>query len=203
MSQVASKIEIWNMALSFLGVSNPVSDEDEDSREAYACRLFYNTTLEATFRDYDWPFATKREDLALVETDPNDEWGFSYQYPADAVYLQSILSGERTDDFQSLVRYEIVEDATGKLIYSDQEDAVAKITVMRTDVEFYPSDFVLAVARRLASYIAPMVTGGDPFKREERNFQLYRMEIGNARASAFNEVQPDEEPDSEMIRARE
>jgi len=63
-------------------------------------------------------------------------------------------------------------------------------------------DFILALSFRLAFYIAPTLTKGDPFKIKTEMFQAFQNELGRARSSAFNEEQLEEEPEAETIRGR-
>lgn len=199
----ASEIAICNMALSHLGVAKEIANlETENSQEAAACRRFFAQARDNTLRDYPWPFATKIEALALVEEEPNDEWGYSYRVPSDFVRLRRILSGERNDTRQTRVSYRIVRDTAGLLIYTDQENAEIEYTIRETDPTRYPSDFVMALSLRLAAYIAPRLTGGDPFKLGERALQLHEYEIRKAQSSATIEEQADDNPDSEFIRER-
>ncbi len=196
--------EIANMALGHLNISSDIADLDtERSSEARSCRRFYAVARDVVLRDFDWYFARIRTELALVEEDPNDEWGFSYRYPSNCLMLRKIWSTQRNDSRQTQVSYEIVQDGTGSLIYTDQEDAVARYTSQVTNPNFFQPDFVLALSARLAAYIAPALTGGDPFKLGERAFQVYSLEIGRARVNAANEEQPEQEVESEFYRIRD
>jgi hypothetical protein len=78
-------VDICNLALSHVGVSTEIANLDtERSKEAQACRRFYEPTREEVLRAFAWPFATRFVDLQLVEEEPNDEWAYSYRYPATA-----------------------------------------------------------------------------------------------------------------------
>lgn len=201
---MASKTEIANLALSHIGVGKEVANLDtEKSQEAQACRRYYDLALESTLRDFDWPFATKYQALALVENDPNDEWGFSYRYPPDCIKIRKILSGTRNDNRQSRVPFIEAQDDSGKLIFTDQSEAQIKYTPFTTNTSIYPQDFIMALSFRLAVYIAPRVTGGDPFKVGERAIRLYQYELTRAYANSGNEEQEEETPESEYIRSRE
>lgn len=199
-----SEIAICNMALSHLGVGKEIANlETETSQEAAACRRFFSVARDNTLRDYPWPFTTKIQALALIETDPNDEWNYSYRYPSDCLRLRRVLSGIRNDNRQTRVPYKIAQDAAGQLIYTDTENAEVEYTIRETDPSRYPSDFVMAFSLRLASYIAPRLTKGDPFKLGDRALQLHQYEVQKAMASAHVEEQQEELPDSEFIRERE
>jgi hypothetical protein len=200
----SSETEIANMALSHLGIGKEIQNiETESSQEAKACRRFFDTARDAVLRDFPWPFATKLVDLGLVEEDPNDEWGFSYRYPSDAIALRRILSGIRNDTLASRVPYKVGQDSQGLLIFTDAEDAQMEYTVREEAVERFSPDFILALSMRLAVYVAPRLTGGDPFKIGQRAMSLYMAEIGLAQASATGEEQPEQQPDSEFITGRE
>jgi hypothetical protein len=201
---MAAKVDICNLALSHLGIGKDLTDVDTDAgQEALACRRFYSTALEKVLRDYDWPFATVIEALALVEEDPNDEWAFSYRYPSGALKFRRILSGQRNDTRQSRVPYRLISDSQGRLILTDAEQAEGEYTANVTDPALYSPDFVIALSYLLGGFIAPRLTAGDPYKLGEKSLRMYEYEISKARANAANEEQPDELPDAEMIIARE
>lgn len=196
--QLASATEICNFALSHLGAGEISNFETEKSPKAVACRRFYDVALKATLRDFPWPFATKIAALGLVAEDPNEEWGFSYQYPVDCLKIRRILSGNRVDTQDTRILYKIA----GTEIFTDKSQAVAEYTAITDDPLRYPPDFVLAFSLRLAAYVAPSVTGGDAFKLGDRVMQLYQIEISRAEATALNEETSDPQPDSSFILAR-
>lgn len=208
------------MAIAHLGSTKWIDDiETERSPAARACNLFYMTALRATFRDFDHPFSSKYVTLELLTEDevddehPTEEYRYAYRYPSTALRFRRILNpgGRNLTKSQKPV-YKIISDegeeveaeaaASGCRILTDLKDAKAEISIIRADVERYPDDFKLAFTRRLASYIAPMVTGGDPFKMQQSNFALYRMELQKAEANAGNEESVDEVPDADHLQAR-
>jgi len=201
---VESSTEICNLALSHLAINSQISNLDsESSAEARACRLFFNITRDAVLRDFAWPFATKIETLSLVEANPNDEWDYSYRVPSDCLFHRRILSGVRNDTQDSKIPYRIIQDDDGLLILTDQSDAELEYTIRESRVNHWFSDFCLAMSFRLASYIAPQVTGGDPFKLGDRAIKFYQYELAKAQNNAFNEQQSDAKIEAESIRARE
>lgn len=202
---VQSTTEIANLALGHLAVSKQVSDLtnlQERTAEALACRRFFNVALDRILGEFPWPFATRFAFLGLIEELEDEEWTYSYQYPADCVTLRRLLSGKRMDTEDTQVPYRLVEGAAGHAILTDQEDAQAEYTGRITDVLRYPADFTMAFSYLLAFMIAPSVTQGDQFKLGERAGQLYFIEVERAKARAFNEQRRDLDPEPEMIRAR-
>jgi len=202
---MTSQVEICNMALSHLGVGKAIANlTTEKSQEAAACNLFFDTVRDAVLGDFAWPFATKFVTLELIEefTDSTAEWGFSYRYPVDCIKFRRILSGSRNDSRQTRVPFRLVEDESGTLIYTDKEDAEGEYTVRQEDYSRFSADFTLAMSVRLAINIAPRLTKGDPFKIKKDLMVQYQGEITPAEASATNEEQPEERPESEFISSR-
>ena len=207
---MSTPTEISNLALANLGISKVIANLDtERSNESVTCRQFYETVRDAVLRDFAWPFASKQAPLGLV-TDftgvvsiPPPEWTYNYAYPSDCIRFGRILSGDRNDTRQSRVPVKFFYGASGRLIACDMINAVAEYTMKVTDSSRFTPDFVIALSFRLSSYIAPRLTGGDPFKMGPNALKMYQMELTQARASAVNEDQPEEDPQAEGIRARD
>lgn len=199
---MASKTTIYNLAISHLGTGKTVQDYTEPSAEAVICTRFYDITLEEVLRDFHWPFARRVAALSLIEEDPTDEWGYSYGYPSDCAKFRRILSGVRNDTRQSKVPFVITHGSTQRAIFCDVEDAVGEWTKKVTDVGRFPADFMMALSLRLAYYVSPALTKGDPFKLGEKALLKYNMEIQAAQANSLGEEQDEEEPDSLFVRER-
>lgn len=201
---MAAKDNLCNMALSHLGVGKEIASLDtERSEEAAACRRFYDQVIEETQRDFAWSFTSVIDDLALVSSNPNEEWAYAYRYPSACKRFRRILSGARNDSRQSRVPHRIIKDGSGQLILTDMVSAKGEWYELVTDPTKFPPDYKMAASFLLAFYIAPRVTGGDPFKLGERAGRMYQAWIEKARSNNENEQQPDEEPEAENIRARE
>jgi len=198
-----SETEIANLALSHISAKEINNLQSEKSNEAASARRFFVQARDQVLRDFPWHFATRFQVLALIEQDPTIEWTFSYAQPSDLIYARRILSGVRNDTRMSRVKFRIVQGTSSNFIFTDQEDACLEYTVKETNPERFPPDFTNALAWRLAHYMAPRVTRGDPFKLGNRALQHYVLEISRAQATAANEGQIDEIPDSEYIIERE
>lgn len=200
---MASTINIYNMALGHIGSAATIADINESSAEARACRTFYDTCKNACLRDFRLPFSAAFQALAMVEEDPTTEWAFSYNYPNNCLFIRRIFSGIRNDTNDSRVPYIVGQDSNGQLlIYTDAEQAEIEFTAKSDNPVIYPPDFVLGLSYRLASYIAPLITKGDPFKLGDKSFQLYQYHMGRAVSSAGNEEQRDQQPESDFTRSR-
>lgn len=200
---MASKTEICNLAISHLGIGKEIANIDtERTQEANACKRFFETARDATLKDFHWSFATKIVTLNLIEENPNSEWKFSYRYPIDCVQSRRIVSGYKNENRQQRTPYKISKDNAGKVIYTDKETAELEFTSRVTDPAFYPEDFVMAFSFRLAAYVAPRLTKGDPFKLKNDMLAQYEAEIEMAKSNSLNEEQVYEDPESEFIRVR-
>jgi len=204
MSFTTSDTGIANMALGHIGHGKPIGSLSTDaSREAHACRVFFDNSRDEVLRDVAWPFATKYASLSLVEEALTTEWSYSYRVPADCLMFRRIQSGLRNDNRQSKVPYRIGSDSSGGLIYTDHVDAVGEYTKRLTSVEFYPPDFKTLLSMKLASYIVPLISAGDPYKMGDSLAKKYLIQLAITTANARSEEQGEELPQSELIRARE
>jgi hypothetical protein len=195
----ASIADICNMALSHLGIGVEIANLETDmTAEGKACRRYYSTALQDTLRSAHWPFAKRVAALGLVQADPTEEWDYAYRYPTNALYVNRILSGTRTDSKDTATPYRIYGDDAGRLIYTDKVNAEIEYIANVTNPVRFPPDFVLAFSLRLALLVSPRLAGSNPKLRVEVA-ELYRDQIMNARASSANEEQPDLPPESEFI----
>lgn len=191
------------MAISHLGIGTEIGNlETDKSKEAQACRRFYEDARKAVLSDLYWVFATSFKVLGLVETSPSSEWAYSYRYPSDCIDVRRILSGLRDDTQASRVPFRIVKDAQGLLIYTDQPSAEVEYTDNTQDVELFTSEFTLALSFRLASYVSARLTGGDPFKLKQEMMVQYGLELGKAKKKNMNEEVSDRQRDSEFVTTR-
>jgi hypothetical protein len=201
---MASKTEMANLAISHLGQGKEVANVDtERSSEALTMRRYLPIVIEMFLKDFPYSFCNVTETLDLVETDPTEEWAYSYRVPTDSLKPIRILSGIRNDSRQSRVPYKIVKDSQGELIYTDMEGAQLEYTQFVNDTSRYPIDVFLAMSFLLAGLAAPRLLGEDPFKMGQRAMEMYRHFKGKADAHDANDQQQEEPPDAEAIRARE
>jgi len=199
-----SKTVICNLAISHLGIGKEIANLDtEKSEEAQACRRFYELARKKVLRDFNWPFATKRVVLSLIEDNPNDEYGYSYRYPSDCINIHKIFSGTRNDTRQSRVHFSIGKDSSARVIFTDEENAEVQYTEDLNNPLFFPPDFELAFSYFLASLVASRLTKGDPFGLRSSALEAYAAAISDTKAGSLNEEQAEENPVSEFERNRE
>ncbi len=83
---MASKVEIANRALQLVGAKRIVS-LTEDSRNARAVNVAYESVKKAELRKHPWGFAIKRVQLAASATVPVFTRGNSFPLPSDFIRL--------------------------------------------------------------------------------------------------------------------
>lgn len=195
---MSSEVEIYNMALGYVGVAREIDAPDEGSTESDQCQRYYAQTRDATLRDFPWPFANKVIALGLVEENPNDDWAYAYRYPTDCLRALRLVTGSRVDTAPP--PFELGHDDAGKLIFTDQAEAVLKYTRRIEDPELFDPAFVEAFAWRLGSKVAIPLSRSE--KERDYAFKRYQFELNVARAHAANEGQVDPAPEAESIRER-
>ncbi len=195
---------IANLAQGHLGNSKKIANLDsEQSTEAAVMRLFYELSRQIVMGDHEWNFTVGEQTLALVATSPNDEYNYSYRYPVGCLDIIKIKNpGVRFDVEGTAVVYKIVKDAAGQLIWTNQENAVIEFIEDVDDPNFFSSPYVMALSYQLASYAAPALTRGDPFKVKQELLGYYQLELGRAKEKDMNEAVSEPLPESDSITVR-
>lgn len=105
------KVEIANLALSHIGMAS-INSMDEASEPARMCKQFYDRCRREVLRHYQWPFATKQVQLALLALTPPN-YLYAYQYPTDCLYMRKLFK----EDFKGLPEknhYQVFYNSTGR-----------------------------------------------------------------------------------------
>lgn len=205
---MSADVDVCNEALSAIGIGDEIQNlESEASKQAQACRRFFARSRDLVLRDFPWPRLKVVEPLALVETDPSEQWGYSYRMPAKAVTILrlQIDISPRLDNSDSRIPYELGRDDEGQLIFSDytvDDRLAAKYIYAETSIERWTPDMVEVLVLLLASKLAPRF-GPDAVKLGTLAYQLYERRRGIARAQALNEESPDPAGDGDLVRARD
>jgi hypothetical protein len=209
---------ICNRALRHLAIGKPIASLTENSENARACADFYDEVRDEVLRDFNWPFARRFAALALVGGTATlavtPEWQYSYRLPDGCLAVRRLMSGSRVETPTTRIPFATGGDDTGGLLYTDQAVVAAtsstlalphlEYTASVTAEARFPVDFAQAFSFKLAFYLAPELTGGDPNKLGARAGGMYERILSGAQLAALYEQQRDVEPvDSEFIRARD
>lgn len=207
MPAVTTVAQVANLALGLIGQRDYLDGVTEDSAEAIAVATFFASARNELLSRYHWRFATKRVVLAIAADGNGDPqvrsgWGYCYAAPADMLVAQRIWDGQREPGEGERIAFgkELNDAGDGHLIVTDQANAELIYTVELATVALWPSLFVMAVAARLAVFLA----GAIPSKSELMpGLQgAATQALLTAASRDFGEGQRDPPADSESIRVR-
>lgn len=220
--------DVANLALAHCGISKPIQNlSTSKDIEAQLARTFFDIARQDVLREFPWYFATKQVAPALIANQPTNEYLYAYQYPSDALRLVRFMSWRLSNDTrQSRVEYRIMQpvpvtlstlspqptsypETTGLWIFTNWPGAnnvlptVIEYIYDNNNVAQWPSDFIIALSYKLASFMVQTLTSGDPNGLKDKIEIEYQKRIDKAKSSGLNEEQRPEDPQSEFIRARD
>lgn len=208
-----TQVGICNLALSRLGVQQDISNINDATSTARACKKVYDQCREHILRERPWPFAQRYVTLALVSEAPNIDWSFAYRYPANFLRVNRIMPTNTTvalpsiyadleyvPNYKQTVPWQEGSDTQGKLIYTDQELAQAVGTYDCDDESQYDPLFVDCLAYKLAYELAMSLTKDNGVRNDM--LANYEVSVQRAMATALNEGFPKEPSESTFITAR-
>lgn len=195
---MATEASICNMALARIQVKQAIGALTDETPVGRLCTRFYDQTRQALLREFPWPFCEQYYTLALVETDPNPRWGYSYRYPTGVLRVNDIVSEERIPSPK--IPFKIGSDTQGRLIYTDELEAVIAANTDVSDTSQMDPLFVDAFAWRMAMELAaPLAESAEVTNYANAK---YEMAIRRAMAAAMNEEAPDEY-EGDLMKARQ
>ncbi|MBQ8920324.1 MAG: hypothetical protein IJ056_09500 [Acidaminococcaceae bacterium] len=181
-------ITISNMALSHIGVAN-IDRIDEASEPARLCKQFFDMARRSTLRRFPWPFATRRETLGLLDTEPGD-YAYAYRYPKECVAIRKLYD-ENYQEIPEYQRYKILGDKEGRVIYTNVEKCICEYTADVKDCDLFDDGFVEALSWKLAADIAFKLTGNQNIQNQcLQAYNAYFDEGSTDAANEENELDP-------------
>lgn len=223
---MTSKIEIFNRALSRIGIDQFISDPQATSKQGNLYRLFYDYCVDQCLADFPWGFATTIVPAAQLAGDPPSGWQYAYAYPVDCVAARQITdeSGVRsvlinylqycwnqnnvpTRLPRAVVPWRVMTAKTGssdaKFIATDMPLAYLLYTRRVTDPNQFDQGFIDALSWRIAmEIVSPFVGAPNGAQLAVTLGNQYRNQLLSARAQALNESGADYRPDPTSIAAR-
>lgn len=178
MASTASRIDIYNMALGFVG-TRTIASPNENTPEAVQCNLYWDRARRSALRDYPYSFARKRVVLAQKPMPDvyEGEWSYAYGLPDGCLKVHAVHDGVQSRvrrDCWALANYE------GEMvIFTKVGLAMADCTVDVENVTMWDELFILAMARKLAALVCVPLIKNNPSKLQELE-QLYQMAIPKA-----------------------
>lgn len=200
MASTAGKIDIYNMALGFIG-TRTVASPNENTPEAIQCSLYWDRARRTALRDYPYRFALQRIKLPLLADAPevySEQWKCVYSQPDKCLKVHSVYTGR---DCAHKARFQIERCSLGNVILTDVEQAVALCTIDEEDLSLWDELFVLVMARKLASLIAIPLLKNNSGKLQELE-QLYQAAVPRAEGHDASEGR-ERQPVDSWLQARE
>ena len=169
---MATKIDICNMALAYLGDRATVVsiDPPEGSPQADHCARFYPIAKGQILAEYPWSFALKRANLARLATAPEGA-RYAFTLPQDCVRVVSIFDGRSNFELHD---YTLETNQGHVIVTSDCEDVYINYVSSLTPEVMFSASFADALAHLLASKLAgPMMPGANGIKIAQEELKLY------------------------------
>jgi hypothetical protein len=208
---MATPIDIANLALTKLG-AHTITSFNDNTVEAVTTSLHYPIVRDSVLEDRDWSFAIA--EVQLVQTVPltpfPPEYGQAYALPADCLLIRycfipnpvALTSGSLLD--QEITSEQAVTRPSwnrfGDIAFSSTSQLWARYIRRVEDTTKYTSQFVQALACRLASELAMPITN-----RVELQSQLYKeyeMKLMAASGRDGSQGTPQVIQTSQLTRAR-
>lgn len=201
---MSSVVFICNLALSNIGKEN-ISDVNEASAEAKACKQFYAHTRDTLLQSYPWRWAGTTQALAAVSNDKSSRWVHAYQRPTDCLKIRRVTD-EMMSDYVPYHSSQVTAGGfnyavEGSVIYTGLSPAYLEYTRRAEDVSKFPPLFQDALSWHLAVRLAMPLTR-DPKIRADA-YQLAERIQGEAAVSDANEVRETSDYPSEAHEARD
>lgn len=185
---MTSKIDISNMALSFLGLK-PITSMDETTPEAVKIKSVFDSVVFNVVRAYPWSCLRKR--VTLAKSGDADKEGMSpFRLPTD--FARLLDSTDANGDY--IIR-------RGSFVWSKQPNLLS-IEYIRLPVDFSEvNDCAEVMAYELAIVLCMPITQSQTLKDS-----LIRDKVlaeNRARESNAFELPPDDLPEAPWVIARE
>lgn len=187
-----SKIEIWNMALGFLG-TRTVASENENTPEAIQCGLYWDSARRQALRDFPWNFAQRRAWLAAVAIPAGWELEYNnaYALPDDCLKALRVLEHGRSEQ-RFVLAHDVVRGST--ILLTAATGGLLMYTADVTQVQVFDDLFMSVMARKLASLVSvPLLKNNGKVGELE---QLYQMALTRAYEASSSEGAEEEKQDS-------
>lgn len=135
-------VSICNSALAKVGAETIISLTDNNER-ARLCNAQYEKNRDDLLRSHPWNFATRRVELAVLNTTPEYEFDYQFQLPSDCL---RVLETDLPKDMDWKIE--------GRYILCNTNELRIKYIAKETDAAKFDSNFVEALASKIAADIS-------------------------------------------------
>ena len=172
-----SKVQIFNIVLNILGVSNPIENSLSNDNRAILLNNYYSLARDYVLKDFDWNFASAHRKLSIINNQNElNKFKYCYDYPNDCVCARDIYNSTN----YNLEKFEIGTDEKGnKIIYSDCESAILRYTKRIEHEILFTCEFSMALSYYLASLTSSVITGS--LQKGEIAYEKYMQILKHAK----------------------
>ena len=183
-----SVVDICNSALQRVGATSILSILD-NSPEARACNIDYDSNRRDELRKFKWNFAIERVVLAPDSTAPAFDYTYAFSMPSDCIRI--LRPNTPNLDWQIEGR---------KILTNDSNVLNLRYISDVTDANYFDPSFYNVVCAALAVDLVERLTQSNT--KKQLLIKDYNDAVGDAkRANAF-EAGPEEAPDDDWLIAR-
>jgi hypothetical protein len=199
--------DIVNVALiSKLG-AEPIESLNDNIKQARVMKRLYPIWRDAELSAYNWTFATKRAELAVLTDDPDtDEYEYQYQLPSD--FLRLIQAGDYWPligecDYVSMSTAPYIREGDKLLTNYYETTLNIRYIYQLTDALQYPALFKTALICRLGLEACEALTEVRYAQNRKQTLMVeYRQAIKAALLGNAIEIPPEHPPITPWLEAR-
>jgi len=197
-----SKTDVCNSALLRLGAATIV-DVTDNSPEARACAVQYDSNRRSELRRHPWNFAIKRIVLAADSVAPAFEFTYAFTLPADC--LRVLLPNDSTLDWSVEGGKILTTWADSPITGSTSSSGTGVSLSLRyisdiEDVTQFDPSFYDALSISLAADLCEKLTNST--SKKAALGEDYKFVMSEARRTDALESLPQDPPDDDWITAR-
>jgi hypothetical protein len=174
------RVDICNMALTWLG-ETPISSIDDESTRAELCQLNYQATRDATLEAHNWTFALERFIPAKNATPPIYGAGQAFDIPPQILRVVAVDNNESVIDPYSTIsinsREQVDWQLEGRQIICNLDVIYAR-GIRRIEEEgIFSPLFVQAFAAKLAVLLClPLTASIDKWQAMQAQYEVIMSE---------------------------
>lgn len=180
-----NETQLANLALGHLGEAK-IMDLQEDTPAARRVSTSFGLVRDSLLRSHHWNFAIKRASLSRLAADPLSGFTYQYQLPTDCLRVLEVNGRTGGNDAAAY-------SLEARAVLTDDTTVIIRYVARITDTEQWDSQFCDAFGYRLASHLAPAITGS-----ESQRDALFRVAegiaMGAAKGSDSRESRPEVVP---------
>jgi hypothetical protein len=178
------------MALARIEIKQAIGSLNDETPVGRLCLRFYEHCRQTMLREFPWSFCEQYYTLALVASDPNPRWSYAYRYPTGVVRVNDIVDSSGIKIPSPRIPYKIGSDSQGRLIYTDEVDAVIAANTDISDTSQMDPMFIDSLAWRLAMELAGPLSENTGAVNTARG--MYEISVRRAMAACMNEEAAEE-----------